>query len=193
MQTLPHRYRWTRQEYEHLAGLGAFAGRRVELIGGQIVKMSPKGSPHSVSNTLVEEALALVFPRRLYYVRTQDPLALGEYDEPEPDAAVVIGGPRDYLAGHPTAKQTVLVVEVADSSLAYDLGAKADIYAAAGIDDYWVVNLPDRVVEVHRRPAPHPASETGHRYAERQTIPLGSYVTPLAAPDQRILVDEMLP
>lgn len=193
MVTLPQLYRWTRQEYEQLTELGAFDGKRVELIGGQIVQMSPKKPPHSVATGLAEENLTQVFPRGRFTIRVQDPLALAEFDEPEPDVAVVIGEHRDYLAGHPTAEQTLLVVEVADSSLAYDLGPKADLYAAAGIKDYWVVNIPDRTIEVHRRPSPHPSSDTQHRYAERQTVRPGGYVVPLAAPEQRILVDDLLP
>jgi Uma2 family endonuclease len=193
MAALPHQYRWTRREYERLAELGAFAGKRVELIGGQIVEMPPQGPPHSVATALVAEVLRRIFPPGRFTIRSQDPLALAEYDEPEPALAVVIGAPRDYRTAHPTGEQTLLVVEVADSSPAYDLGAKADLYATAGIADYWVVNLPDRTVEVHRRPSPHPASDTRHRSAERQTVRPGGHVVPLAAPEQRILVDDLLP
>ena len=169
MQTLPPPYRWSRDEYGRLGELGVLQDRRVELIGGQIVEMAPKGSRHSVANKRVERVLERVFPPAQFTVWTQEPLALGPYEEPEPDAAVVAGRPEDYADGHPTAEQTLLVVEVADTTLAYDRGDKGDVYAAAGIDDYWIVNLVERMIQVGRRPAPEPASKTERRYAA--TVP----------------------
>jgi Uma2 family endonuclease len=191
MQTLPQTYRWSRSEYERLGELGFFTGRRVELIGGQIVEMSPKKPRHSAGNERAKRALESVFPPDRFWIRAQEPLALGQYDEPEPDVAVVPGGPEDYSDDHPSG--ALLIVEVADTTLAYDRGAKADIYAAAGIDDYWVINLVARVVEVCRRPLPDLASETGHRYAERLTVAAGGRIAPLAASDHPILVDDLLP
>ncbi len=154
MQTLPQLYRWTRDEYEHLAELGFFEGKPVELIGGQIVTMSPKGPRHEAVAELVRLALAAAFPAGQAYVRKEAPLGLGAYDEPEPDAAVVVGGPRDYLTAHPTPAQTLLVVEVAETTRAFDLGGKADVYAAAGIDEYWVVCPAEDEVVVCRRQDP---------------------------------------
>jgi Uma2 family endonuclease len=191
MQTLPQTYRWSRSEYARLGELGFFTGRRVELIGGQIVEMSPKKPRHSVGNERAKRALERPFPSDRFWIRVQEPLALGPYDEPEPDLAVVPGGPENYAADHPAG--ALLVVEVADTTLAYDRGAKADIYAAAGVADYWVINLVDRVIEVNRRPVPDAASETRIRFAERLTVAAGGQIAPLAAPGHRILVDDLLP
>jgi hypothetical protein len=122
MQTLPRLYRWTRAEYERLAEQGAFEGKRVELIGGMIVEMAAKGPVHSVRTNQVRKALERSCPLERFTVRIQEPLALGEWDEPESDVAAVIGQDADFRANHPTADQTVLVVEIADSSVAFDLG-----------------------------------------------------------------------
>lgn len=193
MRTLPEPYRWTRQEYGRLGECGFFQSQRVELIRGRIVAMSPVEPRHSAVNGMARRALQGVIPQDRAFVRTRDPLALGEWDEPEPDLVVAVGRVRDYLEAHPTASQTLLVVEVADSSLAYDRGDKADVYAAAGIDDYWIISLPERIVEVCRRPSPDPASETGVRYAERRRVAPGESVAPLAAPDRPIPVADLLP
>ncbi len=193
MQTLPQLYRWTRDEYEHLAELGFFEGKPVELIGGQIIEVSPKGPRHSALNKLVEEALEQVFPRASTYVRTQEPLALGVYDEPEPDAALVVGRPRDYLTAHPTPAQTRLVVEVAETTRAFDLGDKADVYAAAGIDDYWVVCPAEDEVVVCRRPVANAASKTRVGYADRRAYRRGEAITPLSSIAAAVAVDELLP
>ena len=146
MQALPRTYRWSRAEYDRLGAVGFLAGRRVELIGGEIIEMSPKGTPHAVSTERSRRALERLFPRESFTVRVRDPLALGDWDEPEPDVAVVVGPPEAYLPEHPTPRQTLLVIEVADSTVAFDTGHKADIYAAARIGDYWVVDIPAMVV-----------------------------------------------
>jgi Uma2 family endonuclease len=83
-------------------------------------------------------------------VRIQLPLALSEYDEPFPDLAVVSGSPRDYLAQHPTS--ALLVVEVSEASLKTDREVKGSLYASAGIPEYWILNLRERVLEVYREP-----------------------------------------
>jgi Uma2 family endonuclease len=92
-------------------------------------------------------------------------LALGQYSEPEPDAAVVRGTVRDFAAEHPTS--AVLVVEVSDSTLAFDRDVKASLYAAAGIPEYWIVNLVERQLEIHREPTPMPAARLGYGYRTR--------------------------
>lgn len=189
----PRPWRWTRAEYHRLGDLGLFEGHRVELIGGEILEMSPKKTPHAVATKRGERVLEGVFRAADYTVRVQDPVALGEWDEPEPDLAVVPGQPEDYLAGHPTGEQTLLVVEVSDRTVRFDLGRKADRYAAAGVRDYWVVDLPAAMVEVCRNAAPHSASETGLRYAERRRYGCGERIAPLAAPDRPVMVEALLP
>ena len=123
--------RWTRREYERLVDLGAFGSEeRLELIGGQLVVREPQGRPHSTAIRLVAGALRAAFGPG-WNVDAQLPVALDEESEPEPDVAVVAGGPRDYLASHPS--RPALVVEIALTSLALDRGEKASLYARAGV------------------------------------------------------------
>ena len=188
---VPGPRRWSRADYYRLGELGFFDGQRVELIGGQIIEMTPEGPRHAALSEVVRRALEAVFPPGRYHVRSDKPLALGRWDEPEPDAAVVEGEPRDYLDAHPTG--ALLVVEVSDTTLAYDRGEKADLYAAAGIADYWIVSLRERIVEVCRQPALHAESKTAYRYAERRYLTPGEAIAPLAAPDRSVPVAGLLP
>jgi Uma2 family endonuclease len=190
---LPRLYHWSRREVERLAELGAFEGVRVELIEGQIVEMSPKGPRHARLTNQGRKALEHAFPATRYTVRPELPLALGGSSAPEPDIAVVIGNDADYDAAHPTADQTVLVVEVSDTTVGYDAGYKADLYAAAGIGDYWFAHVAAGVVVVCRTPQPDAASPTGHRYAERREYRPGEQVLPLAAGAHPVPVADLLP
>lgn len=192
-QTMPHPYRWPRARYERLAESGVLDDQHVELIGGQIVAMSPKGPRHAVVTGEVRAALEASFARDGFHVREEKPLALGEWDEPEPDLAVVVGRGREYLAAHPTAARTPLVVEIADTTARYDLGHKADIYAAAEIVDYWVVLPAEREVVVCRRPGADADSLTHVRYAERRAYRPGEMIAPLHASGRPIPVSDLLP
>ena len=119
------------------------------------------------------------------------PLALGQSPDPVPDLAVLTGSVRDYVATQPTT--AVLVVEVADTSLATDRGEKAQLYAAAGIADYWVVDLNSRLVIVHRDPQPDPASPSGAAYRAVTPLTPGQTVSPRAAPQAAVNVGDLLP
>jgi Uma2 family endonuclease len=143
---------FSRREYEKMIDVGILGeDERVELVAGRIVEMSPEGPLHAGTIDLCAETLRRLFGRD-YTVRVQHPLAVDPDGEPEPDLAVVRGGPRAHLGGHP--HEAVLVVEVAIASLAYDRGEKARLYARAGFPEYWIVNLAEQVVEVHRDPSP---------------------------------------
>lgn len=183
--------RWTREEYYRMAGAGVFApGERVELIEGEIINMTPQDSPHAAAGWLVDSALGRAFPPE-YHVRSQRPLILGPDSEPEPDAAVVRGAARDYVHSHPTT--AVLVVEISLTTLAFDRGRKAALYAKAGIPEYWIVNLADRALEVYRDPGPLPDNPTEHGYRSIQRLGPAETVTPLAAPSATIRVADLLP
>jgi Uma2 family endonuclease len=182
--------RWTRDEYYQMAKLGWFRGKRVVLLDGEIIEMPGQGNAHSVSLGKAESALRQVFPEGRYWVRTQRPLDLPDgVSEPEPDVAVVPGTPDDYRE-HPST--ALLVVEVSDSSLLLDR-RKANAYAMAGVADYWIINLPDHVVELHRDPIADPAVPFGHRYARVQTLHPGDQVIPVAAPHAQVAVADLLP
>jgi Uma2 family endonuclease len=114
-------------------------------------------------------------------------LALDPASEPEPDIAIVSGSPRDYRDAHPST--ALLIVEVADASLAFDRTVKASLYARAAIPEYWLLNLVDQLLEVHR----NPGQSSGGRYALVERHQAGDRVAPLFLPDRFIAVAEVLP
>jgi len=151
------------------------------------VVREPQHTPHATATQLATEALRTAFGAA-WMVRVRLPLALDDESEPEPDVAVVRGAPRDYLREH--SSTAVLVVEVAHASLRADRTLKARLYARAGIGDYWIVNLVDRVLEVHRSPTgPRPRRV----YTDIRRIDPSASIAPLAAPTARIVVADLLP
>ena len=178
-----------RIEYERLVDLGMFAGERLELIDGVLVVREPQKAPHATAVQASLDTLRRVFGPG-WDVRPQLPVALDEVSEPEPDMAVVPGSYRDYRNRHPV--RPVLVVEIADATLMRDR-RKGGLYARAKLLDYWIVNLIDEVLEVYRQRHRSPGSRFGWVYAETQVFPRGAAVAPLAAPDARVSVDDLLP
>ena len=184
--------RWSRAEYDKLIEQGIFQpGERLELLAGQLVVREPQGTPHATGIRLVTRALRGAFQADTWIVDMQLPVALDEESEPEPDVTVTAGDPRDFLPSHPA--QPVLVVEVAESSLAFDRAEKGSLYARARVQEYWIINLVDRVLEVYREPAPDASAPYGWAYRVALTLGSGQHVTPLAAPSARILVADFLP
>jgi len=176
--------RWTREEYDRMVEAGIIGPEdRVELIEGEILTMSPQKSPHATGVQLAGDVLQEVFGQG-FVVRRQLPLALAADSEPEPDVAVVEGAPRDYRDAHPST--AILIVEVAEASLVYDRTVKKHLYAAAGIPEYWIVNLPDRVLEVYREPL-------GSDYRSRLVLRPDDAVSPRVRPEARILAADLLP
>ena len=192
MDLSPTRLRtWTRVEYERLIELGVFQpGEPVELIAGQLMVSEPQGSAHYTAVGLVEDALRAALGSG-WLVRSQGPIALADDSEPEPDVAVIRGTRRQYSRRHPA--RPALVVEVAESSLALDRGQKASVYARGGIEDYWILNLVDRVLEVYRQPAADAASAFGWRYASMEILRPGASVAPLDVPSARVAIADLLP
>jgi len=187
----PHTRLWTREEYYKMAETGVLRpGERVELIGGEVIAMVPQDSPHYTAIDLVEEELRKIFSAG-YVVRVQGPLDSGLTSLPEPDVAVVRGTIRDYAKAHPTT--ALLVVEVAESSLAYDRSIKVSLYASAGIPDYWILNLIDRRLEVFRDPIAMPGQPHGYGYRTCTYYLAADAVTPLAAGQGSISVADLLP
>ena len=190
MSGVPTR-RFTRIEYDRLTELGLWApGERLELLDGLLVVREPQGSRHATGVQLVVLALRRAFGDR-WDVRCQLPIALDDESEPEPDVSVVAGGPRDYIADHPG--RPVLLVEVADTSFAVDRRYRMSLYARAGIADYWIVNLLERVLEVYRDPVPDPAAAAGWRYHTVLLLHPPATITPLAAAAAPVPVADLLP
>lgn len=177
--------RFTVAEYRLMAEAGIFhEDDRVELFEGEVIQMSPKGRAHSACVTRFNHFLVERL-RGKGIVRVQDPFELDEYGEPEPD--LVVARPRAdfYAAGHPRPEDILLVVEVADSSIAYDRNKKIPAYAAAGIPEAWIADLTEHVLEVYRKP-----SAAG--YQETLRLRSAEAVSPLAFPDCAFAVRDLL-
>ncbi len=144
--------RFSLQEYHRLTEIGFFKENdRVELIRGEIIEMAAKETAHTVCCSNLLMALAVQVSNRAK-LRCQDPILLPSDSEPEPDFAIVRNREDDYLKSHPTSEDILLVIEIADSSLDYDRQIKLPLYAAAGIRDYWIVNLLDNQLEIYQKP-----------------------------------------
>jgi len=144
----------------------------VELLEGWLVYKMPQNPPHRVATRLTQTALERIIPAG-WYVDTQAPITLVD-SEPEPDVVVVQGEPRQYLARHPGPQDVALVVEVADTTLLRDQGAKKRLYARAGVPTYWIINLPERRCEEYTAPlsgAEEPDYQQRHDYGIADEIP----------------------
>jgi len=187
----PTLYRWTRRAYGRLIDHGVLdEDDPVELVDGLLLVKEPQSSPHRTAVLLVARATERAFGEG-WFVQTQSPITLDDWSEPEPDVCVVPGSPRDYVDSHPT--RPALIVEVAASGLRLARARKAAIYARARIADYWIVNLVDRVLEVHRGPMRPGPARRHWGYVAIETFGPGAAVTPLAAPSVAIRVADLLP
>ena len=126
-------------------------GEHTELISGQIFNMAAKGTRHTVANTELMSELLLLIGKRAK-VRCQDPITLPNNSEPEPDVVIARLRQDNYLDSHPAPADIILVIEVADSTLSFDRNIKAPLYAAAGIPEYWIVNLVEDRLEIYTQP-----------------------------------------
>lgn len=180
---------WTVDQFHYLGDMGSFEGLRAKLIHGTIVEEGPMNPPHRIALELTADVLRGVFGAG-WRVCPQMPLVLGQTTDPQPDFAVVRGSARGTTA-HPTTAE--LVVEIADSSLSYDTTTKAELYATAGIPEYWVLDVDGRQLRVYRDPAPLPAGLGAAAYRSLRTLGPGDTVSPLAAPTAVIPVSDLLP
>jgi len=186
----PQSLRWTVPEFYELGDRGVFDQRRVMLIDGEILEMPLPNPPHATAEGLTEEVLRAIFTTG-FVIRAEKPLPLDQLTDPIPDVAVVTGSIRDYARNHP--KTAVLVVEVSDSSLDYDMDDKASLYAAASIADYWVVDLNNRQLVVMRDPAVDATCRFGFAYATVTKLAIGQTASPLAAPGAVVAVADLMP
>jgi Uma2 family endonuclease len=170
-----------RDEYERLVESGFFEGERVELLYGVIIRRSSQGPEHDDALDRLASELQRCLAGRAR-VRVQSGFAASDGSEPEPDIAVV--PPGDYAQTHPS--RAWLVVEIAQSSLAKDRGPKARLYAESGVDEYWIVNLVDRCIEVHTEP-----QDGVYRTSRR--VASGEQVKSTCFEDLAIAVDAVIP
>jgi len=187
----PTLYRWTRREYARLLDHGFLdEDDPIELLDGLLLVKEPQSSPHRTAVLLAAKTLEQAFGAG-WFVQVQSPIGLDARSEPEPDLCVVRGAPRDYLDDHPA--RPALIVEVALSGLRVARGRKAAAYARGGIADYWIVNLAERVLEVHREPAQPGPARSRWGYAAITMLDADALVAPLAAPAARVRVADLLP
>lgn len=181
---LPKAVRFTRERYERMVEADVFGPEdHIELLDGEIVQMAPQKSLHATATALFQQELGAALGTT-FHVRMQLPLALSDDSEPEPDIAVVRGAILDYRDAHPSIAE--LIVEVSDTTLAYDRGRKRAAYARAGVPEYWIANTRARRLEVHRVPV------NGH-YTERFEVATDETVSPLVEPSCVLRVADLLP
>jgi Uma2 family endonuclease len=158
--------------------------RHVELIDGEIIDMAAIGSPHAA----VTNRLARLFSRALRdeaaLVNVQSPLRLDPYNEPQPDVILLRPRADDYRASHPSAADVFLLVEVSETSLAYDRSIKLALYAKFGVPEVWIIDLPGNAVEVYRE-------RKEGAYASRERLTEG-LLAPALVPDLTIDVTGLL-
>ena len=181
----PARVQFSVDDYHRLAELGFFhEDARVELIEGDLIAMSPIGPRHASEVNRLNALLGSRVAGRAI-VTVQNPLHLDEHSEPEPDLMLV--RPRDdfYASAHPGPADVLLLIEVMDSSSAYDRGTKLGLYARSDVAEVWLIDLIEDRIEMHRIP------DKG-TYMERLIRSRGQTVAPTALPDVELDVDAIL-
>lgn len=188
--TLPQRKRWTVAEFHALRAQPQFENRWMILVEGEIIEMPGPNPPHNAALALTQAVLQAAFGNG-FWVRSQMPLVLGLSTDPVPALAVVPGEPR---AWKDQPRSALLVVEISDSTLNYDLREKANLYAAVGVADYWVVDLVQGKLHVCREPANDPQQAFGAAYRSRTELTPDQRAIPLAVTGGgSILVGDLLP
>jgi Uma2 family endonuclease len=176
------------EQYERMVEAGAFDGRlrqRVEFIHGEIREMNPIGSFHAQVLSDLTDWSYDVTPRKEISIRVQTTLRMPlQQSAPEPDLLWVRR--RRYAQKHPEPADVLLLIEVAESSLAEDRGEKLELYAQAGVPEYWIANLIDGTIEVYREPSQG-------AYAWSKTYHAGGSVAPLVLPSAKLAVDYLFP
>jgi Uma2 family endonuclease len=178
------RRKFTVEQYHKMVESGILTeDDRVELIGGEIIEMSPIGTKHAACVNRLVNLLVLLLGKRAI-LAAQNPVALNENSEPQPDVALL--KPRDdfYATAHPQPQDILLLIEVADSTVVYDREVKIPLYAEANIIEVWLVDINEQVVEVYQQP-------TAAGYQFMQKFASGESLSIPGFPDVNISVDEI--
>jgi Uma2 family endonuclease len=185
MSVEPVRHLFSVDEYERMGEAGLFApDARLELLGGEIVEMTPIGSPHAAAVNRLNRLLVLGTGDRAV-VTIQNPVRLSDLSEPQPDVSILRARDDFYGGGHARPADVLLVVEVADTTLRWDRGVKRPLYAAAGVPEVWIVDLGSRVVEVATEPG-------ADDYGRVERVGDGGRLSPVLLPDLVIPVADIL-
>lgn len=172
-------------EWHRMGEAGVFSeNNHIELIDGEILDMAPIGSNHAGHLKRVTNQLySLLFGQVI--ISVQDPVQLSIYSEPEPDLMLLKPNADFYSTRHPNADDVLLLIEVSDSTLAFDQNQKLQLYARHNIPEYWIVNLIDNCLEVYRKPY-------GESYEQKTTLRTGDNITLSQLPDMSISVSAIL-
>ena len=188
----PRAHALTRHEYQLLTEAGAFEGRRVELIEGVIYdKMAAMLGPHATAVSKTSLAFFTALGGEVV-IRIQLPIRLNDNSEPEPDLALARGTDDDY-PNHPAPADILLALEVSDATLAFDRYTKSSAYARAAIEEYWIVNIQERQLEIHRGPQRDSAMTFGWGYSTRLIVPENERAATLWKPEIEFAVADLLP
>ena len=176
-------HQWTINQYHQAIEAGFFDDQTVELLRGEIVSMVPEIEPHAYYNTETADYLRNLLGEQVK-IRDAKPITLPNNSEPEPDLAIVKPLGKAYLEHHPYPEDIFWIIEFSQATFNKDIGKKKEIYAEAGIREYWVVNLKGLYLKVFR-------FLIDHNYTEELTLKTGT-ISPLAFPNLKIEVERLL-
>ena len=185
----PQTYRWTLDRYLDIAESGALSNEKVELIDGEIIDMPAQMEPHALAVAKTIRVLMEMFPEP-YYVKSQSTYRLSGWSAPEPDVMLL---PEMKDKGRALHDLPLLVIEVAETTLRYDRVTKGSLYASHGVQDYWIINIPEDRVDVYRMPVKDLKAKFGWKYQDVQSIARGEEIELLADPAMRVPTNRMLP
>jgi Uma2 family endonuclease len=185
MNVSVRRRRLTVDEFERMERVGILhEDERVELIDGELIEMAPIGSKHAGCVKGCVQAFRR-YPAEWFILSVQDPVRISDFSEPQPDIALLRPRSDNYTESNPVAGDVLLVIEVSDTTASYDRRVKLPAYAAAGIPEAWLINLPRRSIEVHREPR-------DGRYQQVTVYRRGERITLLLLPEVSVAVDDVL-
>jgi Uma2 family endonuclease len=184
---IPHVKRWTKQEFIDNVERGFLSKQRVILFRGELIEMPAIGALHALAVKRLNIWLVQKFQGE-FEVRTQNPFEAYDETMPQPDGAVYTQA-QDARRPHPNA--ALLLIEVSDSSLEFDQEMALE-YAASHVEEYWIINVRDRNIEVYRQSVSDPSSVTGFRYSNHRIFDQTATVAPLFKPDVFVAVSEFM-
>ncbi len=174
----------TTSEYDRMIEAGIYTENdRIELLNGEIVEIMPKGTKHTSANSKIVRFFIKLFDERVI-VRGQDPIRLDNFSEPEPDVVLAKWDEKEYAENHPTPADILLVMEISDTTLAYDRDDKAQAYSRNGIQQYLLLNLKDETLEDYREP-------NADGYGAKRTFRSGDVFNLVAFPEIEIKFDDL--
>jgi Uma2 family endonuclease len=176
-------YQWTIERYHKAIEAGIFDDQLVELLHGNLIVMPPEREPHAYYNTETADYLRILLGEKVK-VRDNKPITLPNNSEPVPDIAIVKPLGEIYLQHHPYPEDIFWIIEFSNATLSKDLGEKKEIYAEAGIMEYWVVNLQASQLKVFR--------DLAHQHYQTELTLITGMISPLAFPDVSVKIQRLI-